>query len=217
MIFGVGNASLGNPIRDALMERRVSMNGHPFWVWRTRMPRIPDIILECVVFLYPKLSDAEVGENYGGTGFLVTTRSSKNKNYFYSYVITNRHIVFGGSEGQAAPVVRVKKSGGGFDFLPLGTKDWVCHPDGDDLAACLLDESFGGPHAKILVCGPNDILNPDLVKAWNIGPGDDTFMVSRFINRSGKQTGAVVARSGIISMMPGEKIPFPDGHQQECF
>jgi hypothetical protein len=34
------------------------------------MPRIPDILLDTVIYLYPTAMDAESGARAGGTGFL---------------------------------------------------------------------------------------------------------------------------------------------------
>ena len=51
----------------------------------------------------------------------------------------------------------------------------------------------------------------------NIGPGDDVFIVGRFVNHEGKQQNHPTVRFGAIAQMPGEPITFPDGTHQDSF
>jgi len=58
------------------------------------------------------------------------------------------------------------------------------------------------------------------VAALEIGPGDEVFIVGRFINhegKQGKQRNLPSLRFGNIAMMPWEPIKHPDGHLQESF
>ena len=72
------------------------------------MPRIPDIILNSIVYLDRDEDEAETGAEAGGSGFLLMTPSRANlvsanaRNAAHIYVVTNAHVVANGS-----PVVRV--------------------------------------------------------------------------------------------------------------
>jgi hypothetical protein len=48
-------------------EHRYSPSGQPFHVWAKPVPRIADWLLDCVVYLYPSVQDADAGEAAGGT------------------------------------------------------------------------------------------------------------------------------------------------------
>jgi hypothetical protein len=50
---------------------RYSMRGIPYQVLEPVVPRIPDNILDCVVYLYPSEAAAQDGERFGGSGFLI--------------------------------------------------------------------------------------------------------------------------------------------------
>jgi hypothetical protein len=52
---------------------------------------------------------------------------------------------------------------------------------------------------------------------FDIGPGDDVFVVGRFINREGKQKNIPSVRFGNIAQMPGEPLFLDDGKELECF
>ncbi len=57
----------------------------------------------------------------------------------------------------------------------------------------------------------------DFLEQYAIGPGDDVFMVGRFINHQGRQRNTPVVRFGNISMMPWEPIKNERGLLQESF
>jgi hypothetical protein len=81
------------------------------------MPRVPDMMLDCSIYLYPSRSDAETGEQYGGSGFLVGVRSKNMMlpHLEHTYAVTNRHVVEWGS----SPVIRLNTASGGKDVLDL--------------------------------------------------------------------------------------------------
>jgi hypothetical protein len=49
-------------------------------------------------------------------------------------------------------------------------------------------------------------LTPESVIANRVGPGDDVYLVGRFIGHDGKQRNTPIARFGVISMMPSEPV-----------
>src|SRR5687768_2114902 len=55
------------------------------------MPRIPPKFLNSVFYLYKSEDDAERGEDFGGTGFLVGV-PSRNAGHMFVYAVTNWHV-----------------------------------------------------------------------------------------------------------------------------
>jgi len=54
------------------------------------LPRIPDELLYCAIYLYPDGDAAENGETAGGSGFLVGVSSSTLKQRVYVYAVTTK-------------------------------------------------------------------------------------------------------------------------------
>jgi hypothetical protein len=174
------------------------------------VPRISDEFLECVVYIYPDEQRAFAGEAIGGTGFIVGIPVEGFPNAASTFVVTNRHNIERG--GRA---VRLNTVGGDIDVIEIDASNWIMHPEGDDIAVA----GIGGldDHHQFRWVGINQLLSKDIIEAHNIGLGDDAFVVGRFIRHDGKQRNQPTVRFGAIAQMPGEKILFPDGSEQESF
>jgi hypothetical protein len=61
------------------------------------VPRIPDQLLDSVIYLYRCRQDAESGERTGGTGFLVSEPATVPGAPATLYAVTNSHVI---REGQ---------------------------------------------------------------------------------------------------------------------
>jgi hypothetical protein len=172
------------------------------------VPRIDDQFLECVLYLYPSVEAADKGERAGGSGFLVAVESKIAPGLSFSYAVTNRHVA------AESPVIRINTNDGGRDILELDPNHWQFAPD-DDLAICnvLIDHSRLAIRALPL----SAFLTKEIIGNEHLGPGDDVFMVGRFVNHEGKQRNMPSVRFGCISMMPGEPMQRFDGGEQEAF
>ncbi len=63
-----------------------------------------------------------------------------------------------------------------------------------------------------------DFVTPDLIADEDIGIGDDTVMVGRFVSHEGKQRNSPSVRFGNIAMMNGETVYNAElGINQESF
>lgn len=71
------------------------------------MPRIPNRLLDIVVYLYPSVDEAETGEKTGGTGFLVAVASQTHPWLAYTYAVTNSHVI----KEARSPMVRLHHEG----------------------------------------------------------------------------------------------------------
>jgi hypothetical protein len=92
--------------------------------------------------------------------------------------------------------------------------EWLRHPAGDDLAIARL--SITDTH-KVNCLHYNVAIAQSDIRSYNIGHGDDVFIVGRFVNHEGRQQNRPTVRFGAIAQMPGEVIKFPDGTQQDSF
>ena len=174
------------------------------------MPRIHDAYLDCVVYVYPTEVDAEDGTRAGGSGFLVGVPSTGLKqNFWFLYAVTNKHVIKGGT------VLRMNTRAGEKSIVPTTRTSWIAHPDGDDLAACLI--SFDPKDIKFNHVPRSSFLSREIVSQFNIGPGDDCFIIGRFVNHEGQQQNLPTVRFGNIAQMPWEKIRQDDGFEQESF
>lgn len=172
------------------------------------MPRIPDDFLDTVIYLYPTANDAKAGKRVGGSGFIAGFRTSAPVVYHY-YAVTCAHVI-----NQGSPVIRLNTKEGEWDVLSREKADWLQPTDGTDLAVCPIE--FADEH-KYHYVGLGNFLNERILKEFNIGPGDDVFMVMRFVNHEGKQRNLPTMRFGNLSMMPWEKVRGWQGVPQESF
>lgn len=176
------------------------------------MPRIPDNFLDCVIYLYRTVQEAESGEKYGGGGFIAGVPSQRlgpGERFFYA--VTNRHVVF----EHSSPVIRINTHDGKTDILDIEQDAWTPHPGGDDLA--MVGIGFDPRLHKFRGVPDSMFISEQIIKAEDIGPGDDTYMVGRFVNHEGKQRNQPSVRFGNIAMMPGEPLMNESGNFQDGF
>lgn len=193
-------------------EKRYSARGQLFYVWKKPMPRINDALLDSVVYLYPSVEDANAGKAAGGTGFLITIPSEAHEGWDFTYCVTNSHVIREGS----SPVIRLNTKDGGKDVIGLRQEDWVHHEDGDDIATCPLNLADPGYYRYTRI-HTEMFVTKELIQQQNMGPGDEVFMIGRFVNHEGRQRNTPAVRFGNISMMPWEEIKHPRGFTVESF
>ena len=178
------------------------------------MPRVDDLFLDCTFYVYRSAVDATSGElgTDGASGFWISVDLEINKGWSQGYAVTNSHVI---RNAGLNPVIRVNLRDGGFDLLATNAASWKHHPDGCDIAALAIEPN---PSGHRVVCVPDDLLiTRQAIQAHNIGPGDETFMVGRFVNHEGKQKNTPALRFGNLAMMPEEPIRDSNGILQESF
>ena len=167
------------------------------------MPRISDEILQMSFFVYPSLVGA------------------KNRKIFWWKWVSRIRQVPGTSRirlslrghkcsryrGLPANVVlRLNTKNKGICFETTAQSDWRKHPT-QDIAVLLLKLNW---EVFEYVTFPIEwFMTAKRMEYVNLGIGDDTFMVGRFIGHEGKQKNLPTVRFGNISMMPEEPIKFP--------
>lgn len=173
--------------------------------------RITDEFLDCVIFLYPSQASAERGEKTGGGGFVAGIESAVAPDAWWLYAVTSRHVI----EDGKSRTIRLNTEDGGLDTIDTELDSWV-RADQDDLAVYSLSSSQLS-HNNISFVREDQFLTSSIVKRYGIGPGDEAFMVGRFINHEGQQTNMPAVRFGNVSMMPLEPVKHPLGFMQQSF
>jgi hypothetical protein len=189
-----------------------SPDDKPHKVCERSLPLINERLLECVCYLYKNTEDAKEGAQIGGSGFLVGIPIANQERGFLVVVVTNKHNIEAGGR-----VVRMTT------YLPSKTsypiqaplEEWIYHPDGDDLAIYPYEVDFGLANYKYLHANKH-LMTIERVKEKSLGPGDDVFLIGRFINHDGKQHNVPSARFGHIAQMPGVPITI-NGYDHEAF
>jgi hypothetical protein len=172
------------------------------------MPRINDQILESIFYLYPSVEEAERGERVGGTGFFIWVETENYKPLGHTHAVTNRHIIEGGST-----VIRLNNHDGTTTIKPLALNQWILHPHGADLAIAYLPSpnkyeiKYRGIRADL-------IMSKEKIPVFDIGPGDDVYVVGRFTRQDGGNLNLPCVRSGVISMMPHKNMASASSHDE---
>jgi hypothetical protein len=176
------------------------------------MPRILDAWTDIAVYIYKSLEDAQQGVRSGGSGFIVSVPFEVNKEWSHLYTVTNRHVV----RGAVDPVIRINRKDGTTECIQTNGNQWEPHSDGDDVAIY----PFKAVWEKVQI-------NPVPISAFitrkiifdeDVGIGDDTIMIGRFMSHDGTQQNSPSVRFGNIAMMSKEKIVCSEtGIAQESF
>jgi hypothetical protein len=163
------------------------------------MPKIPPQVLYSTFGLYHSVEDARKGSNSGGTGFFVAYPTGEPSAPSLLYAVTNWHVAVQGG----ASVIRMNKIGGGVDIVDFDPSEWEFQPGGPDIAVI--------PHTMLRVRESiHEIVALHLglfltkidVAQLGIGPGEDVFMLGRFVDHDRPDTNVPAARFGNISIMP---------------
>jgi len=186
----------------------IPSGGGSFLIQECPMPRIDDQFLQTAVYLYKDRKDAKENANAGASGFVVYHESTHFTGMPY-YIATNAHVIRDGFS-----VIRINKKSEGYDVLESHPAMWLEHPDGDDLAICPI---MLFPDHDFNFVRDTGCVDEDKLRQFNIGVGDEVFMVGRFIYHSGERRNIPIARFGNIAMMPLEEIENGIGKKRKHF
>lgn len=171
------------------------------------MPIIPYSLLNCAFYLYKDEADALAGKDTGGTGFLVATATEDGQGHQYG--VSNYHVAVSG--GYSCIRINTLR---GLRVVALEPHDWVFEPGGDDVAVVPLDIREGDNIVTFI--GSNLLLTPDAAAKEQVAPGDDVFMVGRFVDLDATTTNVPAVRFGNISTLPVE-VKQPNGYRGLCY
>lgn len=175
------------------------------------MPRIDDAVLDCTVYLYGSVGDAERGNRIGGTGFLIDVPApAHGDGLSYVVCVTNRHVVEAGFT-----VARLNSIARGIVVAEFDERHWTFHAGGADLAVAIMPAAEMRASHKVLTY--ESLVTQHTAEELHIGVGDEIFLVGRFINHDGGQTNTPTARFGNIAQMPGRPVAGDHGVPQESY
>lgn len=177
------------------------------------MPPIPLEYLDCVFYLYSSAELAKEGSQLGGSGFLVGVPLDQNKDFVSLYAITNNHVV---KKCGDHPAIRLNKMDGSIDVLVTTKQAWKAHPYASDVAAMPIDLPQGSDGHRFSWVHFDLFVRKEWMENF-IRPGDDTFMVGRFVNVQGQQRNTPALRFGNVAMLPFEPIEDEEGLKQQSF
>jgi len=155
------------------------------------MPRIPDRHLDVVIYLFPTEKAAEKGSEEGGSGFLVTVPSAI-QSVEHVYAVTNKHVK------EVASTIRFRTADGKSVVRQSHRKEWMDHPDGTDVSAFYLGFSTQLPNARAF--SREIFLTEANCKKFNVGIGDEVYMIGRFLKYERKRINEPTLRFGNIVM-----------------
>jgi hypothetical protein len=163
------------------------------------MPKIPMEALDNVIYLYRDVESAVAGTEFGGTGFLVHLKSSKYPTQIaHTYAVTNWHVAVRGG----ASIIRLNRKDGGTRLIPAGPEEWVFDQKlGYDIAVLPVDIDEATDQIAF-VDAEDGIITKQTVIDRQLGPGEDVFMVGRFVDHDGGPVNKPAVRFGNISVMP---------------
>jgi len=166
------------------------------------MPRIDDILLETIFYIYPSYQDAIDGNESGGTGFFIQISSERHNKPGSKYAVSNSHVVFGMETEEV--FLRINTKDYKFDITKTKKEDWLRHSNGDDLAICPIQ--LDRDHHSASYFKREHFINKEFIDDNNVGVGDDVIMIGRFRVHAGKNKNLPTAMFGCISQMPDESL-----------
>ena len=172
-------------------------------VYDAGVPRIADSLFDGVAFQYRTADEARARTRLGGSSFLVGRPLAGSEALFghvksVPYLISNRHVVH---DGGASVASLNRRDGGEPDIFELDPNEWHAHPDGEDLAAACPWPRLNTEVHRISHIRESDFVTPAVVEEYDLGVGEEVFMIGRFLNHQGERVNRPAARFGSISMM----------------
>ncbi len=167
------------------------------------MPRVPDDVLDSIGFLYRTVADAEKHVREGGTCFIVghpvLLDGGTEPVAWVPYAVSNRHVVWTGG----CSVLRLNRRGGGDPaIIELDERNWHVHPNGNDVAVASLTKMIDVAIHKVSYIPTSRFISRKDATDWELGVGDEVFMVGRYVNHQGRIENTAAVRFGSISVMP---------------
>jgi hypothetical protein len=134
------------------------------------MPRTSDYFLDCVLYIYGSSEAAVENSSPAGSGFLAAARLDAASKYYQFYAVTAAHVV---RQSKTAFLRFNKRFITDIEVMEAPTRSWTQHADGDDVSECPLQLSTA--QLKTLGIETTRFVTPDIIKAEDIGIGDDVF------------------------------------------
>jgi hypothetical protein len=172
--------------------------------------RVPDFMPKSVGFI------AEVVEDPAGpafdpcaTGFFVSVASKVIPANGYFAFVTAKHVVDDLMGKKAALIVNRK--GGGVITLGDACEKWFLHPTDTTADVAVLPVNLP-PDVDILAISTDNFASPEAINKYQVGIGDEVFIVGLFTYAPGTKRNMPIVRHGNIAMLPDEQIDTSSGY-----
>jgi hypothetical protein len=167
------------------------------------MPKIRQALIDNIFYLFGR--DPKSGEIAGplGTGFFVRRSEGEEGAFVHHYAVTNWHVAVrsGGS------IIRLNTRDGKSRLLEYDPSDWYFEAGKDDIAIIdVTDDLVAGTDA-IFVQAEDTFLTRETIEKFEIGFGEDAFMIGMFVHNHGKERNIPAARFGNLSMLANAGAP----------
>jgi hypothetical protein len=165
------------------------------------MPTLRRELNDSVFYLYRR--NPQTGEIVGpeGTGFLVARAANTDWPTAHHYAISNWHVAVQGG----ASIIRFNTEDGGTRYLEYDPSEWLFDPGRDDLAA--VDITADIRDSDQIFVQSEEFLTPDIIQEYQIGFGEDVFMIGMFANHHGGARNIPAVRFGNLSMVANPEAP----------
>lgn len=184
------------------------------------MSRVPPEFQKCVFFLHGLVPDEknpqkEVISEPVGTGVIVSIPSKVGGAFIHEYAVTNNHVVNG--EKVSGSIIRVNTRDGSSRYIDLDAAEWI-KSFTDDLAATDISDLLDYETDDIRPIPVMDFISEQRIKDFELGFGDDVFMIGLFANQQRKDINFPALRSGNLSMLADKKakIAQESGYTSPC-
>lgn len=172
------------------------------------MPKLKPNILDSVFYLYR--INPKTGKRTGphGSGFIFGRRSKVLPRMKHYYAISNWHL----TNDLGASIVRLNTADGKSRYIDFAPEDWHFAPRGDDLSA--VDISDHEQLAdQVTHFAEEGSVTQELMARFEIGVGEDAFMMGLFADQHGGERNTPAARFGNVSLLASDNalIEQPNG------
>ena len=166
------------------------------------MPRLNPLLKNSVFFLFGLNPATGKVEGPVGSGVIVgLPRTDLEVNGpRHAYAVTARHVV---ESGGSMP--RINVMNGDSRLLDFDPGEWTYHPAGDDIAAIDITDHIRSDD-QLMVIPDNWLTVSGSIDFYNIGLGEDGFMLGLFAHVPGDKKNIVSARFGNISLFGSDDL-----------
>jgi hypothetical protein len=167
------------------------------------MPKLKHDILNAAFYLYRE-EQTPSGKNKitgpWGTGSVIG-RPIEGTRFYHLYGVTNRHV----AHKTGASIIRINTKNGGTRRLEYQVDDWQFIPQQDDITVVDITDDLVDDD-EIAFIGEREFISEKVLEFYEIGPGDDVFMMGLFSEAHGGKRNVPIVRFGNIAMIANKNV-----------
>ena len=197
--------------RVPVMVTRFDGSTSKAWV-PVGMPKIHQRFLDAAFFLYR--DDGKEPKSFVGpygTGCVVARASTNAGEPHHYYAVSNRHVTRNAPGVSApSPVIRINTFDGKHRFIEKTPDDWIFVGGNYDLAIADITDDLNTETDAVSCVPENGFITEKFVENFDVGVGDDLFMLGLFADQHGAEANAPSGRFVNVSLMASADAPVAD-------